>query len=134
MNKPYAEWTPEQKKKAIERAERWQKENPEKKKAAAARYNKNNPEKLQEYRMRLADKWVTFLKKLGYNSCAVCGYNKCWAALDFHHIDPATKEMGISDWCKSHSLSKENKATAKAEVAKCVMLCANCHRELHHNA
>lgn len=57
--------------------------------------------------------------------CQCCGYDKCVEALDFHHIDPTTKEFGISDG-STRSLEK-----TKAEADKCILLCANCHRELH---
>lgn len=58
--------------------------------------------------------------------CFLCGYNKCKAALHFHHKDPSQKEHAIS------VLVGYGKATkAKAESLKCVVLCANCHAEAH---
>lgn len=59
--------------------------------------------------------------------CSKCGYNKCSAALDFHHIDPATKSFALSKSNMSKSLS-----ILKEEADKCIILCANCHREHHH--
>lgn len=59
--------------------------------------------------------------------CKVCGYNKCLAALEVHHIDPTTKLFGLSRG------STRNWERTKLEADKCVLLCANCHRELHHN-
>ena len=56
--------------------------------------------------------------------CEVCGYDKCIEALEFHHIDETTKEFAVSGSTKS--LDRQ-----KAEADKCIMLCANCHRELH---
>lgn len=56
--------------------------------------------------------------------CALCGYSKCLAALEMHHVDDHTKEFNISD----------RKAWTEAlvrELDKCVLLCANCHREVH---
>ena len=55
--------------------------------------------------------------------CYVCGYDKCNAALEFHHRDPTKKDFAIS---RQRSLDK-----IKAELDKCVLLCANCHRETH---
>ena len=68
----------------------------------------------------------TKLKLVEYKggSCEVCGYNKCVEALEFHHIDETTKEFAVSGSTKS--LERQ-----MAEADKCVMLCANCHRELH---
>lgn len=59
-------------------------------------------------------------------SCEVCGYNRCIEALEFHHIDPTKKDFGISS--KGYARSWEK---VRAEIEKCVLLCANCHREYH---
>ncbi|SOK58648.1 g371 [Yersinia phage fHe-Yen9-04] len=56
--------------------------------------------------------------------CQVCGYNKCLAALDFHHINPLEKDFNIST--KFISFEK-----MKSELDKCILLCSNCHREFH---
>lgn len=56
--------------------------------------------------------------------CCKCGYKKCAAALDFHHIDPKCKKFAIGDkldWLGPREL--------KREMRKCSILCANCHRE-----
>lgn len=57
--------------------------------------------------------------------CVVCGYNKCRNALEWHHLDPASKELNPS---KVFSRSWEK---IVAEINKCVLLCSNCHREVH---
>ena len=58
--------------------------------------------------------------------CMRCGYNKCIKALEFHHLDPSQKDFTISnDHFKLIDAIEESK--------KCIMLCANCHRELHDN-
>lgn len=59
--------------------------------------------------------------------CQVCGYNKCKAALEFHHLDPTLKEYQVSTF----QSSRRNKELVLAELRKCVLLCSNCHRELH---
>ena len=58
--------------------------------------------------------------------CEICSYNRCIEALEFHHVDPKTKEFGISS--KGYSRSWEK---VKTEIEKCILLCANCHREYH---
>lgn len=60
-------------------------------------------------------------------SCANCGYNKCLGALEFHHLDPSQKEFGISNY-RSYTTLNDN---IKKELDKCILLCANCHREEH---
>ena len=54
--------------------------------------------------------------------------DKCLGALDFHHVDPVQKDFAISD---SNIYKDINKL--KEEVDKCMLVCANCHRELHYN-
>ncbi|MBF0484561.1 MAG: hypothetical protein HQL25_07645 [Candidatus Omnitrophica bacterium] len=58
--------------------------------------------------------------------CEKCGYDRCIDALEFHHIDPAQKDFNISS--KGYTRSWDR---VKLELDKCIMLCANCHRELH---
>jgi 5-methylcytosine-specific restriction endonuclease McrA len=58
--------------------------------------------------------------------CQACGYDRCIEALEFHHLDPKQKDFGIS--YKGYTRSWEK---VKEEVDKCVLLCANCHREAH---
>jgi 5-methylcytosine-specific restriction endonuclease McrA len=57
--------------------------------------------------------------------CQLCGYARYQGALDLHHIDPKEKDFGIGD--KGYTRSWE---TVRKELDKCVLLCANCHREL----
>lgn len=58
--------------------------------------------------------------------CERCGYNKSLAALGFHHIDPSEKKYTPS---KLYRLKWEE--TARPELDKCELLCANCHMETH---
>ena len=56
--------------------------------------------------------------------CEICGYNKCIEALEFHHINPKEKDFNISGGTKSFN-------SLKSELDKCILVCANCHREIH---
>ena len=58
--------------------------------------------------------------------CQICGYDKCIGALEFHHLNPLEKEFGIGQDGITRSLEKN-----KEEVDKCILVCANCHREIH---
>ena len=58
--------------------------------------------------------------------CERCGYDRCTEALDFHHNDPTKKDFGVSS--KGYTRSWKR---VQEELDKCVMLCANCHRETH---
>lgn len=56
--------------------------------------------------------------------CALCGYDKCLRALECHHIDPEEKDKDFGNLCL-------NWEAISNELKKCVLLCANCHREVH---
>jgi transposase-like protein len=57
--------------------------------------------------------------------CRLCGYDRCIAALHFHHIDPDTKRFGLGSRGLARAIEE-----LRAEAAKCVLLCANCHAEV----
>ena len=57
--------------------------------------------------------------------CQYCGYDKSLRALQFHHLDPNIKDFGISENF-TRGIPK-----LKEEVDKCILLCSNCHAELH---
>ena len=59
--------------------------------------------------------------------CQICGYSKCSEALEFHHLNSGGKDFGISDRGYTRSWKRITE-----EIDKCVLLCANCHREVHN--
>jgi len=59
--------------------------------------------------------------------CEVCGYNKCLNALEFHHLNPEEKEFGLT----KRELANHRRSLVNKEFDKCIVLCANCHREHH---
>ena len=68
------------------------------------------------------------LKAIEYKGtkCQLCGYDKCIEALEFHHF-LNEKNFGIS--AKGYTRSWEK---VKAELDICILLCANCHREVEN--
>jgi hypothetical protein len=60
--------------------------------------------------------------------CAICGYHGCAEALDLHHADPSVKTGNVSQLIRNFGWSKR---ALWSEIAKCHVLCANCHREVH---
>lgn len=68
------------------------------------------------------------LKAIEYKGgcCKQCGYNKNPAALSFHHVNPAEKDPNFA---KMKFWSFEN---IKKELDKCVLVCMNCHAEIHN--
>lgn len=57
--------------------------------------------------------------------CQLCNYNRCVGALELHHINKTDKDFGIGD--KGYTRSWQ---LVKTELDKCILLCANCHREV----
>jgi hypothetical protein len=72
-----------------------------------------------KYKHGLKDKAIAY--KGG--KCIKCSYKKCKRALSFHHLDPSEKDFNIvacTSWEKM-----------KAEIDKCILVCMNCHLEIH---
>lgn len=65
------------------------------------------------------------LQHLG-GKCIYCSYNKYPGALEFHHKSAHTKEFGIGMKGYSRSWAK-----VQNELDKCILVCSNCHKEIH---
>jgi transposase-like protein len=59
--------------------------------------------------------------------CRICGYDRCSAALQFHHVDPVKKRLEVN--ANGAALALD---TLRAEASKCVLLCSNCHAEVEN--
>ena len=74
------------------------------------------------------EKYGTFIKEYKLeNGCESCGYKEHACALQFDHIDPSTKLFNVArgrDYPWKVFL---------AEIAKCRILCANCHAVHTHS-
>jgi hypothetical protein len=69
--------------------------------------------------------FLTELKREYGGKCCTCGYNKNLAALCFHHVKDKLHEVA--------DLARNSRFTlAREEAKKCILLCANCHTELHN--
>ena len=77
-------------------------------------------QKQNSRRKALREKAVAYLG----GKCSICGYAKCVNAMDFHHIKALEKDFTISS--RMSSWEKIEK-----ELRKTVLLCSNCHREVH---
>ena len=77
---------------------------------------------VKDFRQRLKER-ATYV--MG-NKCACCGYNKCIQALEFHHLNPNEKEFSFG------SNSNRSWENTRNELQKCILVCANCHREIHY--
>lgn len=77
-------------------------------------------------RRRLKDEFNQHMLDLGIK-CEKCGFDHP-AALDFHHLDPTQKKNTIS----TLKWAGVSQSTLDAEIAKCIVLCSNCHRIEHY--
>ncbi len=60
--------------------------------------------------------------------CSICGYKTNLAALVFHHTDASAKDFKLD----MRSLSNRKLDAVMGEIEKCILVCANCHAELHN--
>ena len=91
--------------------------------SGASTRNDNETRKHQKTILRRNMK-LQAVKLLG-GKCIRCGYNKCVDALEFHHKDPEVKEFKLGS---GNTLSWKE---YKNEALKCMLLCSNCHKEIH---
>ena len=68
----------------------------------------------------------SIVERMG-SKCQCCGYDKHPAALELHHLDPTKKDYGTTRRIRQIT----DKQRLESELSKCVLLCANCHRETH---
>lgn len=66
------------------------------------------------------------LIKVFHSKCCICGFDSFQEALEFHHVDPNTKEFGIGSEAITKALDKQ-----LIEMKKCILVCSNCHRGIH---
>lgn len=59
--------------------------------------------------------------------CQICGYSKCHRTLHFHHVNPKSKDFSFTGIAYIDWIEIEN------ELKKCILVCANCHGEIHAN-
>ncbi len=59
--------------------------------------------------------------------CCICGYNTSMKALGFHHVYPNRKVFSLS------RLVNHSWQSILKEIVKTVLLCRNCHMEVHDN-
>lgn len=89
-------------------------------------YQENKSKHISYVRNREMGMDAWFRKYKETLSCEVCGENHP-ACLEFHHIDPSQKKFSVSARRDRPSLKQ-----LQEEIAKCRVLCANCHRKEHY--
>ena len=127
-----------------ERDRKYYRANPQKSVEELKKYREKNPEHVREYRkkyyalnrekisMQRKDKWRKYYEecrsirdKAKMAGCQICGItDDCLAIFDFHHNDESKKEHNIARIFTANRLIEE--------IKKCMVVCSNCHRKLHH--
>lgn len=82
---------------------------------------------LNLYTIKGIQKKLDLIELFG-GKCEKCGYDKNISAFDFHHINPDEKSFEI----KVEMLKYKSDDLILEEALKCMLLCSNCHRELHN--
>lgn len=77
---------------------------------------------VKDYRNRLKERIIYVMG----GQCQCCGYRRCQQALELHHLNPEEKDFTFS---ANANRSWEN---VRPELKKCILVCANCHREIHN--
>ena len=77
----------------------------------------------KERKKRLKKQWLEFKESL---SCEICGERHI-STIDFHHIKRSKDNRPVNKLVSNHNFKE-----AYEEIKKCMVLCANCHRKLHH--
>lgn len=75
------------------------------------------------------EKTLSRVKNITGESCWKCGYDRTFKGLCFHHIDRELKSFGLS----SRELTGYAWEKVLEEIKKCVLVCLNCHSEIHDN-
>lgn len=81
---------------------------------------------LNKYTLRGTQKKLELIELFG-GKCEKCGYDKNISAFDFHHKNPYEKNFEI----KIQNIKSKSDEEILEEAMKCMLLCSNCHRELH---
>ena len=85
-------------------------------------YNRRNRKLVSEKSRIKRQKIKQILVDENGGKCCICGYNRYFGNLHFHHRDPSKKEFHVT----STGIHK-----ARKEAAKCILICAHCHGESH---
>ena len=125
----------------LKRRKQQRENNKEQRKKQSIQYRTSHEKHVRQYRQKYWEERYVIAKKqmIDYKGgkCIKCSYDKCVASLDFHHLDPSKKDFNVSSFLrkllpKNDGLRERAWQEIKVELDKCLLLCANCHRELHY--
>ena len=87
-----------------------------------------NPNIYENQKIRAISRKRELINMMG-GQCNICGYKKNYAALEFHHVNPSDKSFQLD----SRHLSNTSMDRIKEEAKKCILVCSNCHKEIHNS-
>ena len=76
---------------------------------------------------RWRNRWKDGIIYASGGKCQCCEYDRCSQALEFHHVDPSNKDFTIGSVKTSPTMNDK----VEEELLKCVLVCSNCHKEIH---
>jgi len=97
------------------------------KKQYMKKYRQTHRKQMNQWRREYYQTIKKIMRGLKINGCAICGYDKCDDALDFHHTNPKDKKFPLI-MCNIYRSS----FSVTEEINKCILLCKNCHAEVEH--
>lgn len=86
-----------------------------------------NHQSYDSQKLRGLQRKIHLISEFG-SKCEICGYESNLAALTFHHKIPEEKNFKLD----MRSLSNRRMDQIKTEIKKCILVCHNCHAEIHH--
>ena len=89
------------------------------------KHNKKKKSRAEKLLKRRQDRLKQIYEITGKH-CALCKIEYPPCAMEFHHTNPSNKKFNISNYLLGTTW--EN---IEAEIRKCVLLCANCHKIAH---
>ena len=81
---------------------------------------------LTRSKQKRVENWNKTFEFFGGRKCMVCGIHSTMPIYELHHHDQQGKETNIS------SIMHHGWPKIETELRKCILVCANCHRSLHH--
>lgn len=88
-----------------------------------------NPNNYVAQQRRAWSRKLELIRMMG-GKCTCCGYDKNVAAMEFHHINPEEKDFPLD----ARHLSNTTMERIIEESKKCILVCSNCHKEIHYPA
>ena len=83
----------------------------------------SNYQQVKDFRKRQKQRIIYVMG----GKCSICGYNRCNKALELHHLDPEEKQFTFAQ------NTNRSWQSIVSELPKTILVCANCHREIHDN-